>query len=144
MKMPNRRRALVAILTVVVACLGYCGFALNRYKNIVAQEAGTISNMKNIRRPLLDFKNANGKWPSSLEELKLDRRMLVDPMSGDLLQLNPHLQTDIDPTGMDAVLLPLVWQKAPYRSSLWPFGEMRQLVLRMSGDVTRDFNQPMR
>lgn len=128
------RLCLAGIIGVILCYSLAAGCAHSR---IASKEARTTSVLHSIRAAVIVFENANGKLPLSPEELHLPKDHLTDPMSG-----KPFVWAQRQVAlANSTTVYPLVWQEQPYRTSLWPFGECKQLALLSDGSLTAYLNK---
>ncbi len=95
---------------------------------IEARAEVTRTNLSSIGRKIAEFRATRGRFPRDAEELGLQPDMLADTVSG-----RNFAWAQAPPDGTRPVAV--VWQPAPYRTALWPFGEMRQIALFSDGVI---------
>ena len=98
---------------------------INCFVSARPKSALTVSDLGEIRTALIEFHNQYDFYPATLSELRgIAAHNATNSVSG-----KPFLYF---PRGQSGVL---VAQPQPFRTMLWPFGEIRQWAILTNGTV---------
>ena len=134
--MTRSARAVLASVLGLLLAAGAYGVAF-AYYHIRMEFARTAmwSDIKNLRSELIDFHNRVGDFPKHPGVLRLRRGRLIDAVSGE------HLGWWTQEQRGQRRLFEVAWQPKPYRTELFPFGEVRQQAILSNGRIIDLFDR---
>jgi hypothetical protein len=108
-------------------------------ESIFLKGCSAVSDLGDIREAFYIFRETHGRWPNSMEEV-YDMKLIdgivtkddKDPFSGEpyccVTDKNLYYQIGAETPYRVLAMLP-----KPYRTKIWPFGEMKTIIASYSG-----------
>ena len=115
---------------VVVITVAYAACFLLYEANATGKSAETASELASLRNSLQGYYAHNGRWPSTLRYYYREER---DVIPVDSFSREPYLYTPDSLKPTDEAII--VAQPQPFKTRLWPFGQLRRYVLLANGKV---------
>jgi hypothetical protein len=138
MKQHISKRFLLVVGAVLLMLIGY-GIAYSVYRvRVYTNGISTVSDLGDVREAFFKFREVHRRWPSTMKEVHgigtsegVVTREYHDSMSGSPFCCVAGKELYYRIGGKPYKVLVVLPQ--PYRSELWPFGEMRTIIASFSG-----------
>lgn len=121
------KKSIVVVVSIIAIAVVSVGTYIWRDERITAREVETVMHLGAVRRAFHAFREQQGRWPDSFDEVPINEYMRVDALSKQTFCV--VTQKNLYCKGVRPLDQVLVMQPKPYRSHPWPFGEPSLIVV---------------
>jgi hypothetical protein len=118
------RKVKCALIIAVGITAIYFGVSTVYFVKLKPKSVNAVSKLGKLRGPLLEFYNEHQSFPTNLTEIGADDYDGTDMVSGKRFRYFPKAESGV-----------LLVQPEPFRTMLWPLGEMHQYGMLTDGTI---------
>lgn len=125
--MSIRKQWLIGLIGMILLLLVFVVVYFYTQATTTAKMANMVSRLSELRKSIFLYQQNHHKFPDTLDDLDIGAETKKDPLTGrSFTYMRPE---------ENILAMPMVVQPAPFRTKLWPFGEIRQYCLFTDGEI---------